>query len=625
MAARKLACEPFRLAGDGAESPRQKQDAEINLYTVEIDRTLKKVTEGVDIFNEIYDKMNATSHMAQKEKRRLEDLAGPKASIVLTRLSEPVEADLKTQIKKLQRLRDQIKTWLASNEIKDKTALTENRKLIETVSVSALANPDDNNQIDRGSKQQMERFKACEKEMKTKAFSKEGLSAQAKLDPKEQLKLETSNWVGSMVDELSRQIEAAEAELETLAGSAKKKSGASKGGRTSDLEALNERRRWHINRLELILRLMENGNLDPEAVQETKENIAYFVESNTEEDFEEDEGLYDELNLSEEEEQFGINNLDDIQSSHDSHSVADTSDIVTNATPSKPAIRTASAQGQGETGSGEKSPTGTRTSVSAGSDRTTTANKRKATLDGASRPSNLSGSAPPVPKSSGAALPATKPTPVVLPPIRYSAAAAAAVAQPSQPTPSASTTSGQSLPSAQPSTTEKAPKAPSRQTSTLTEGADEQAKPPESVASQATSAVSAPSPPPQAALPTPPAISTPSSQPKTLAKSPEKQTSVPLPSTSAATPQRPPSVQLTGQAPSIASSGTGATVTAAVANTALPAALSSAAASLPPPATSQAPSDAARLPSSLADLVTSFESAKQKGELSHFAYAKIAV
>lgn len=35
----------------------------------------------------------------------------------------------------LQRLRDQIKTWVASNEIKDKRQLVENRKLIETVSL----------------------------------------------------------------------------------------------------------------------------------------------------------------------------------------------------------------------------------------------------------------------------------------------------------------------------------------------------------------------------------------------------------------------------------------------------------------------------------------------------------
>jgi CCR4-NOT transcription complex subunit 3 len=47
---------------------------------------------------------------------------------------EKLELDLKTQIKKLQRLRDQIKTWVASNEIKDKSMLLDNRRLIETVS-----------------------------------------------------------------------------------------------------------------------------------------------------------------------------------------------------------------------------------------------------------------------------------------------------------------------------------------------------------------------------------------------------------------------------------------------------------------------------------------------------------
>ena len=169
---------------------------------------------------------------------------------------------MKTQIKKLQRLRDQIKTWLASNEIKDKTALTDSRKVIET---------------------QMERFKACEKEMKTKAFSKEGLSLQAKLDPKEQLKMEMASWVSNMVDELSRQVEVTEAYVESLAGAGKKaKTGKSApGSRVSELEGINDRRKWHIGRLELILRLLENGNLEPENVSAIKEDIAYFVESNT--------------------------------------------------------------------------------------------------------------------------------------------------------------------------------------------------------------------------------------------------------------------------------------------------------------------------------------------------------
>ena len=53
----------------------------------------------------------------------------------LNRISfqEKYEEDLKKEIKKLQRLRDQIKTWLASGEIKDKSTLMDNRKLIETV------------------------------------------------------------------------------------------------------------------------------------------------------------------------------------------------------------------------------------------------------------------------------------------------------------------------------------------------------------------------------------------------------------------------------------------------------------------------------------------------------------
>ena len=81
----------------------------------EIDRTLKKVAEGVELFDSIYDKMQASTNQTQKEK---------------------LEVDLKTQIKKLQRLRDQIKTWVSSNEIKDKSQLVENRKLIETACLS---------------------------------------------------------------------------------------------------------------------------------------------------------------------------------------------------------------------------------------------------------------------------------------------------------------------------------------------------------------------------------------------------------------------------------------------------------------------------------------------------------
>lgn len=81
----------------------------------EIDRCLKKVAEGVEQFEDIWQKVHNATNSNQKEK---------------------YEADLKKEIKKLQRLRDQIKSWLASGEIKDKSQLLENRKLIETVSSS---------------------------------------------------------------------------------------------------------------------------------------------------------------------------------------------------------------------------------------------------------------------------------------------------------------------------------------------------------------------------------------------------------------------------------------------------------------------------------------------------------
>ena len=83
------------------------------IIIAEIDRCLKKVAEGVDKFDETWQKVHHASNSNQKEK---------------------YEEDLKKEIKKLQRLRDQIKTWIASAEIKDKSVLVEKRKLIEAVS-----------------------------------------------------------------------------------------------------------------------------------------------------------------------------------------------------------------------------------------------------------------------------------------------------------------------------------------------------------------------------------------------------------------------------------------------------------------------------------------------------------
>lgn len=200
---------------------------------------MKKVSEGIEEFEFIYDKIQSTNNSNQKEK---------------------YEQDLKKETKKLQRLRDQIKTWVASNDVKDKSALLENKKLIES---------------------HMERFKNVEREMKTKAFSKEGLLQREKMDPKEKEKADACDWISNTVDELSRQIETAEAEVETLQGSTsrKGKKDHSKMERTTELEHFIERDRWHINRLELILRLLENDQLSAEQVNVIRLIVFSFIDA----------------------------------------------------------------------------------------------------------------------------------------------------------------------------------------------------------------------------------------------------------------------------------------------------------------------------------------------------------
>jgi len=267
---------------------------------------LKKVSEGVETFEEIFEKIQATPNTNQKEK---------------------LEQDLKKEIKKLQRHRDQIKTWISSNDIKDKRALMDNRKLIE---------------------QQMEKFKACEKEMKTKAYSKEGLSQSAKLDPKEKEKMETCEWLSNTVDELALQIEKAEAEVETLQGGVKKgKKDKAKEERLNRLEHILERHKWHTGRLELILRLLENGQIDTEKVVAIQDLVKYYVDSMIEdEDFEEDEEIYTDLNLEEEEELFDMGGVE-----REGSSIADNEELRTplrEPTPKDDDTSTIKRQPQGD-------------------------------------------------------------------------------------------------------------------------------------------------------------------------------------------------------------------------------------------------------------------------------------
>lgn len=83
----------------------------------EIDRTLKKVAEGIVDFDDTWQKVYSAPNANIKEKR---------------------ENELKKKIKQLQRYRDQIKSWASSSEVKNKAPLLEARKQIENVPHSFL-------------------------------------------------------------------------------------------------------------------------------------------------------------------------------------------------------------------------------------------------------------------------------------------------------------------------------------------------------------------------------------------------------------------------------------------------------------------------------------------------------
>ncbi|KAG7693998.1 hypothetical protein KL930_003039 [Ogataea haglerorum] len=226
----------------------------------------KKVKEGLEEFDFIYDKLQSCDQQSQKEK---------------------LENDLKKEIKKLQRHREQIKTWMSGNEVKDKKQLIEHRRLIE---------------------HEMERFKEVEKIMKTKAFSNEALaSTDVALDPRQREKLECAEFIQSMIEELDRQDESIEAQIDQITSSLKKKkSDASKQSQIDALSEQLERHKWHVGKLETILRLLENDNLEVDQINDIKEDIEYYVHSNQESSFVEDDTFYDELGLDELDEGFRV-------------------------------------------------------------------------------------------------------------------------------------------------------------------------------------------------------------------------------------------------------------------------------------------------------------------------------
>ncbi|CAI4064750.1 CCR4-NOT core subunit NOT3 SKDI_09G1250 [Saccharomyces kudriavzevii IFO 1802] len=224
----------------------------------EVDRVFKKINEGLEIFNSYYERHEScTNNPSQKDK---------------------LESDLKREVKKLQRLREQIKSWQSSPDIKDKDSLLDYRRSVEIA---------------------MEKYKAVEKASKEKAYSNISLKKSETLDPQERERRDMSEYLSQMIDELERQYDSLQVEIDKLLllNKKKKTSSTSNDEKKEQFKHFQGRYRWHQQQMELGLRLLANEELDPQDVKNVQDDINYFVESNQDADFVEDETIYDGLNL----------------------------------------------------------------------------------------------------------------------------------------------------------------------------------------------------------------------------------------------------------------------------------------------------------------------------------------
>lgn len=367
----------------------------------EIDRCLKKVAEGVDKFDETWQKVHHASNSNQKEK---------------------YEEDLKKEIKKLQRLRDQIKTWIASAEIKDKSVLYEKRKLIEA---------------------KMEKFKIVERETKTKAYSKEGLTSGQKLDPAERERAEISQWLNSCLETLNIQIDQFEAEIENLGTTKKKKGRNDQAEQVESLTTLLEKHRDHVQKLETLLRMLDNENVDINQIKDIKDDVEHYIENCQDPDFIENEMIYDDIdgleemlldlgghehntNSVEASETMSTNSAsspipymhnhsndtsNDVSEKRRHKSSSDDSKVTSQSASSKSASSAASLQQTTSTTTSKSTPSTTSTPTSAAATaNTTSALNNKSVVNNSIPPSPASATAP-TPSS-----PATSTAPTSVPP-----------------------------------------------------------------------------------------------------------------------------------------------------------------------------------------------------------------
>lgn len=226
----------------------------------EIDKLLKKVDEGVEEYNRLRDSHNRASQPNQKEK---------------------IEENLKAQIKKLQRDRNQLSTWITDKQVKDKGPLTSGKNKIEGL---------------------MDHFKDFERESKTKRFSQVGLNKEDRADPEEQKRREMIVWIQDMVSELEKEFDELTA-AEQLMNKKPAKNSKEEANLAFNKKMLDSHR-WHITKLEQINRKLSNEDaVDLDSLDILKDSLQQYMDDEVNprstEQFIDYAEVYDDFNLEE--------------------------------------------------------------------------------------------------------------------------------------------------------------------------------------------------------------------------------------------------------------------------------------------------------------------------------------
>ncbi|TPP48850.1 Not1 N-terminal domain, CCR4-Not complex component family protein [Leishmania donovani] len=222
----------------------------IKKVQTEADRLLKKVNEGLDAYDELHEKLANAPNASAKER---------------------LEGDLKRELKKLQRHREAMKSFMQNDDYKEKTKMQVSRKKIE---------------------ERMETFRAIEREMKTKAFSNEGLASAAL----ERADSATEQWLKDAIEEGRKKIELLEYEVQK-ANNGRVRRG--KQQQKSEYQIRLENLQTHFFKWESLLRMVNNEELDTDEVDDLQEPIQKVLEDDVDLEVMEDMSIYDSFDIPE--------------------------------------------------------------------------------------------------------------------------------------------------------------------------------------------------------------------------------------------------------------------------------------------------------------------------------------